>query len=139
MIEIRKLQEGDLEYAIEHALEKDQKLVGFRYDLIDGYAALLEGKILMVGGILPIWDGVGEAWAFITEEVKDNLIESYKCGRQIFDMLVKEKKLRRVTASTMSDFPQGQNLLEHLGFEYEGCLRQHSVEGVDMYIYGKIL
>ena len=139
MISVRKIQEGDLEYAMEHAIEDGIKIAGFNYSLIDGYTALVDGKIIMVGGVLPIWEGVGEAWAFVTHDVKDNLIEAYRCGREMFDMVIKEKHLRRVTASALADFTQGQNMLEHLGFEYEGCLRQHSTEGIDMYIYGKLL
>ena len=139
MISVRKIQEGDLEYALEHAIENDTKIAGFNYSLIDGYTALVNDKIIMVGGILPIWEGVGEAWAFITHDAKDNLIESYRCIRDMFDTMIKEKHLRRVQASALADFSQGQNMLEHLGFEYEGCLRQHSTEGIDMYIYGKLL
>ncbi len=139
MIKVRKIQEGDLEYAIEHAIEKELKMVDFRYDLIDGYTALVDDKIIMVGGIMPIWEGVGEAWAFITEDAKNNLIKSYRCVRDMFNKLIEEKQWRRVTASCLSDFRQGQNMLEHLGFVYEGCLRQHSQEGIDMYIYGKLI
>ena len=43
MIEIRKVQNGDLEYAMDHAIENEPKMEGFVYDLIDGYTALLDG------------------------------------------------------------------------------------------------
>ncbi|KKN70120.1 hypothetical protein LCGC14_0434450 [marine sediment metagenome] len=139
MIEIRKIQEGDLEYAMERAIENEPKMEDFNYDLIDGYTALLDGKILMVGGVMMKWEGVGEVWAFMTEDVRDNLIESYRCLHEMFDVLIKEKQLRRVEASSRADFLPGQNMLEHLGFEYEGCKRKHSRDGTDVYIYGKIL
>lgn len=139
MIEVRKLQNGDLEYAIDHAIENEPKIKGFMYDLIDGYTALIDGKIIMVGGILPIWDGVGEVWAYITEDVRKNLIESYRCLSDMFDVLIKEKQLRRVEAHSRADFPAGQNMLEHLGFKYEGCKEQHTRDGIDVYMYGKIL
>ncbi len=139
MIEIRKIQEGDLEYAMDRAIENEPKMEDFAYDLIDGYTALLDGRIMMVGGIMMKWEGVGEAWAFMTEDVRNNLIESYRCLTEMFDVLIKEKQLRRVEASARADFLPGQNMLEHLGFEYEGCKKQHSRDGIDVFIYGKIL
>lgn len=139
MIEIRKIQKGDLEYAMERAIENEPKMEGFMYDLIDGYTALIDGKIIMVGGIMMKWEGVGEAWAFITEDVRNNLIGPYKCLRKMLDVLIKEKQLRRVEASARADFLPGQNMLKHLGFEYEGCLRKGSRDEIDIYIYGKLL
>lgn len=139
MIEIRKLQEGDIEYARRNPLEEAVKgYPDFPVPKENCYTGLVDGKIIGVYGVTVLWEGVGELWLILTKDVLNFKVETYKRLKQCVEELIGNCNLRRTQAVVRTDFPQAIKMMEHLGFEREGLLIDYCPDKCDVYMYAKI-
>ncbi len=137
MIKIRPLQDGDIMLANESAIECGAKV--YNHEKVEGYTVVDGNKILMVGGVIIMWEGVGEAWLIMTKHSLSCVKDSYRYIRDVMNIIIREQKLRRIQARARADFEKGQKMLKHLGFKYEGCAREQAPDRTDMYMYGKLI
>lgn len=102
-----------------------------------GYAFMERGEIYAIGGILPVWEGVGEIWLIPTRLAKTkpvSLARHIKLG--LLDM-EKSLELRRLQAVVRCGFDRGHDLVKFLGFQSEGVMRKYGPDGEDYERYAK--
>jgi len=91
-----------------------------------------ENRIIACGGIINIWNGVGEAWS-----VSSTIAARYpkfilSTARQFIAGCT---EYHRIQAIVIDGFIRAEKLLAHLGFECEGKLRKYSETGQDYKIF----
>ena len=102
---------------------------------IGGTAAIEDGVVLGIAGIMPKWEGSGVAWAWlakgwrkharaITEEIKRTLAES---------------EVKRIETAVRVDFSAGHRWAKMLGFELEvSAARKWGPDGETYSIYSMV-
>lgn len=99
-----------------------------------------DGNILLgIAGFWELWDGVGEGWLILTPEGRERPFVTYREIRKRFYQAASELGLRRIQATVRADFEQGCQLVERLGLEVEGLLREYGADGADHWVYARIL
>ena len=139
MIEIRPLERGDIEKVKSDPLEKAVKDYP---DLIAPsdycHTALWDGEVVGVGGVIIYWEGVGEVWILLSPKIRKFPIQMVRCIRKMYEKHSTDRSFRRLQCVVSIDFPQGQKMVESLGFEKEGLLRKYLPEGTDAWMYSII-
>lgn len=138
MITIRECQDGDMAIVRENALEEAVKGYPDLKPSPPCKTGLVDGRIVGLGGITILWDGVGEGWLILTKDVLTRKVESYRCIYRLMLKLIEENKLRRIQAHVRTDFRQAIKMIEALGFEREGLLREFCPDKCDVYMYARI-
>lgn len=144
MIKIRKLQDGDIEYVrinpLEEAVKNYPKLVP---DPKTSYTVLWDDKIVAVGGIAMLWEGVGELWMILTKDSKRNGIYglvAFDVIRKKIDEIIEEYNIYRAQAPVRVDFYQAIKMMEALNFKNEtpNGMKNYCPDGCDVYMYAKV-
>jgi hypothetical protein len=138
MIEIRPATQVDLEHCRQNPLEDATK--DYPHLDLNGYAltGLIDGKIAGVGGVVVLWEGVGQGWFILTKDVLNYKVEIVLLLHKVFDKAIEDCKLWRAEAAIRCDFPRAIALIEHLGFTREGCMRKYFPDKTDAFIYAKV-
>ena len=142
MIEIRKLQDGDLEYVRANPFEEAVKTYPRIPIAPDSYTCIFDGEIVAVGGIIDYWEDVGEVWLILTKQARKEGIFgliAFTAIEKKMNELITEHKLRRVQAEVRADFPQAIKMIEAFGFEYEGTKRKYTPDKCDMRMYARLI
>jgi len=142
MLEIRKLQDGDLEYVRANPYEDAVKVYPKFPPSPDSWTCVFDGEIVAVGGIVDYWSGVGEMWLMLTKQARKHDIFgliAFGAIEKKMNELVKSHKLRRVEASVRADFPKAIKFIKALGFQYEGRKRKYTPDGKDLFIYARLI
>ena len=103
------------------------------------FTALIDGKIIAVGGAVIYWQGVGEAWIIISENVNEYKSQMAFCIRSIMDRLISELKLRRLQAVVRCDFDRAIALVDAMGFVCEGKMEKYLSDGSSAWLYAKLI
>lgn len=142
MIEIRQLQDGDIEYVKANPLEEVVKdYPNMPIDPETSYTALWDGKIVGVGGISMMWRGVGELWLILTKDSNRkgaHGIVAFDAIRKKIDKIIKENNVVRAQATARLDFPKGVSMLVALGLKNEGRMEKYTPDGCDVYRFARI-
>jgi hypothetical protein len=102
-----------------------------------GIAFMDNGKILAVGGVVPLWDGVGEAWLIPTKNMAGYEIPISRAFRINLDRAFTDLKMRRVQAAVKVGFERAHRLVQFLGMEEEGMMKKYGPDGADYVRYAK--
>jgi len=91
-----------------------------------------ENRIIACGGIINIWNGVGEAWS-----VSSTIAVRYpkfilSTARQFIAGCT---EYHRIQAIVIAGFIRAAKFLAHLGFQHEGDLRKYSETGQDYKLF----
>jgi len=100
-------------------------------------AGLYNGVLLGCGGVVEFWPGCGEGWIAMSRNCMEYSIPAFYCVKKITDGFMTDLKLKRLQATARVDFPKAKYLLEALGFECEGIMKNYLPDGADAYIYAK--
>lgn len=141
MITIRDLQNGDLDYVRENPLEGAVKNYPKMFPTPPAFTALFEGNIVGVGGMIILWDGVGEMWLMLTADCKREGafgMIAFEAIKKKVDELIKEYKMKRVQCTVRIDFPKAKRMVEALGFRQEGIMLRYCPDGCDVWRYARI-
>lgn len=104
------------------------------------YARTMEvdGDVAACYGITPLWNGVGMAWAFISDRAREHgPALSFSVAKGLFHM-EHLAHFHRIEASVRCDFDVASSWLERLGFEYEGVGRRRDPDGSDHLLYARV-
>ena len=105
------------------------------------FTAIFKDEIVAVGGIVIHWPGMAEVWMIITNHCnKNGLYGIVTLGaiREKMEELIKDNNIIRAQATVRIDFPVAKKMIEFLGFQQEGLLRQYCPDRCDAYRYAKI-
>lgn len=94
----------------------------------DSYAAVMDGRVVACVGVLPIWQGRGDAWAIIARDIGPKGMHAlhYEVRKRLQNV-----NLRRIEAACDAAFLQAHRWLYLLGFKYEGPLAKYTPDGRD--------
>jgi len=126
---------------LEPTIESHPKRAEWAQDhssLGPAYTGIKDGKIIGCGGIMMLWEGVGEGWANFSPEIQQCPKSLFYCMKKGLDILWDAYDIVRVQAMTRADFPQANRLLEHLGFVQESRLRKFWWDQTDAFMYAKV-
>ncbi len=141
MIEIRDIQKGDIEYIRQNPLEEAVK----SYPVLptpdsNSFTGLWNGDRVGVGGVVILWEGVGELWLILSKDFKGlGKVAALVAIQDKIEEIIKENNLRRIQAAVRTDFPQAVKMIEYFGFEREGLLKQYCPDKGDVYVYARII
>lgn len=98
---------------------------------------MLEGRIIFMGGFIKMWPGVCEAWMIPTKHFAKHKGIAFKGILHFIEIFADSMKIHRMQAICFGD-ELHSNFLDHLGFKFEGTLKNYSDEKEDHYIYGRV-
>ncbi len=103
----------------------------------DSYSlsASLDGDILLLVGVLPLWEGVGEIWTIFPQNAKELFRRNPRNILKVTKKYLNLLPFRRLQTVVRSDFKVGVKFVEHLGFQREGLLKQYGSDKKDYYRY----
>ena len=102
------------------------------------FTLMNETSIVGIGGIALLWKGVGEAWAVPSVAVKQHPLAFHRAVKMMLNMIQDNKKLHRVQAAVLEDFPKGHKWIKSLGFKREGKMRAYGPNGENYIRYARI-
>lgn len=132
---IIELQEKDQWLAKEYLQQWAQlhSLVGRGYSVIDE-----EGKLVAVGGVDMLWDGVGEMWSLFGARSVSVKIALHKMVRTQIRLLIAELALYRLQAVVLATDPVAVRYIETLGFVREALLKAYFPYRQDGIMYARL-
>lgn len=141
-MEFRKTIQEDLDYVRENPFEGSMKNYPYLQAPSENcYTAIFENMIVGVGGLNILWEGVAEAWLILTANCKkDDLygIIALNAIREKMEELIETNNVRRVHATTRTDFPQAIKMIESFGFERECLSKEYFPDKSDAYRYARV-
>jgi hypothetical protein len=105
------------------------------------YTLFADGKIVGSAGVVLMNKKSGEAWMVLSSLFYNYKKEFFRAVRDKLEDIIKDKGLVRVQAMVVTDFPEAEHWLRHLGFENETPnprgARRVGPNGEDMYLYAR--
>ena len=137
-MEIRDSIQSDLDFARINPIETDVK--DYPQLNLVGYAktGLIGNRIIGLGGVIPMWEGVGEFWIILTKESQLHKVETFKCIYRIVEEAIIDLHLVRAQAIVDCDFDRANKMVETLGFILEGRLEKYLPNSKDAFIYKRM-
>ncbi len=123
---------ADSKYTLRNWIERMEKK-DRAFTLIDN------GHLVAAGGIIPIWDGMGEAWLIPSDVMPGYRLQVIKIVRKRIDEIIDSDNLRRLQATVRADYDVATRFVEFLGFKREGLMRNYGPGGADHYMYSRII
>lgn len=144
-MEFRKATQEDLDFVRENPFEGVLK--GYPYLKIPDencITAIWEGRIVGIGGLSVIWEGVGWLWLMLTADCKKDGLDgiiALSAIRDKIDELLKTNNIKRAQATVRTDFLQAIKMIEFLGFKNEtpNGMKSYCPDGAKSYLYSRIL
>ncbi len=84
------------------------------------YTALEDGVPIGCAGIIPLWKGVGEAWACLTPAIMKKPMFLHRTVKKMLKHLQEKGRFHRIQCGVLLDFKVGSNWAMRLGFISEG-------------------
>lgn len=98
------------------------------------------GRILGCAGVVPLWPGVAQAWAVLSDAALGEPVSLTRAVDRELRGIAESLCLRRIQATVAENHHDGARWLAFLGFEIEGLLVNYGPHGVgDYWMYGKVL
>ena len=142
MIEIRQLQDGDMEYVKANPLEGAVKdYPDMPIDPKTSYTALWDGKIVGVGGAAMLWESNWEFWLILSKDSNRagaHGLVAFDAIRKKIDEIIEDNNIVRAQATARLDNPKAIDMLIWLGFENEGRLRKYTPDRCDVFRFARI-
>lgn len=142
MIKIRPITQEDLEFVRLNPFEGAVKT----YPHLpapdsNSYTIIFENEIVAVGGMVILWEGVGELWLMLTKNSRKHeiygLIALSAIEKKINE-LIETNRVWRAQAVIRTDFPQAIKMIEAFGFTREGLLHKYCPDKMDVFMYARI-
>lgn len=100
-------------------------------------ALLYKGEPMLVGGILPVWEGRGQVWCMFSEKSKYHAVAVFRHLKRF--TTENFQKFYRIEVCVPYDFEYGKRRVEMLGFELD-CARakKYLPGGGDAAVYSAV-
>jgi RimJ/RimL family protein N-acetyltransferase len=136
----RQMLPGDIDRIMVQERQLHSMLMAgddYKEELIDHTLVCvgeMDGKIMIICGLTPIWEGRAVAWALISRHAPKHML---RITRRIQQFL-KDAPFRRIEAQSDVNFEQAHKWLEILGFRQEGFARGFYPDGGDAYLWSRL-
>ncbi len=97
-----------------------------------------EGKIIGIGGIVLLWQGVGSGWVLTSELLLKHKIWFHRTIRDILELTEMARNLHRIESVILKEHVVSMKWAERLGFKQEGLLRKYNSQKQDHWLYARI-
>lgn len=99
------------------------------------YTALLDGKPIGAAGLVHMWEGRAQAWAFLTNIGPKHFLKAHNSVKQFLDACY----VKRVEMTCDTEFPAAHRWARALGFHMEiECMKHYSPDGRNSSLYVRI-
>jgi len=107
----------------------DIKEVAKMYNILGpSFMGFINGKLMGMGGIYKVFEGIGQAWLFLNK-LESHTKDSFKGIKEYMAKIIKEKDYKKVQIYCMKDNFKINNLAQHLGF--------HKITDLSLYELGE--
>ena len=103
-----------------------------------GYTFIINNQIIFSAGVFLLGWNRGEAWVLASTLFKKYPKACFKSILYKLEEIIFNEKLKRVQATVIPGYAEGQRLLEHLGFELEGLLKSFGPRNEDLLMFGRV-
>lgn len=103
------------------------------------FTAVADGRVLVVGGVVPYTMHTGYGWTFVSKYAEQYGISVFRVVKQQLEAMMRHLKLHRVETANLLDAERHRRWCRLLGFEEEGVLRKYDEEGRDYIRMAKIM
>lgn len=93
-----------------------------------------DGEIIAISGVIPIWQGRAQAWAFISEDAGEHMYHIHKAVRSF----LRKSYFTRIEATVDIGFEEGVRWMKLLGFELEGYMKAYKPDGSDALLFARV-
>jgi hypothetical protein len=83
------------------------------------YTMIIDDAVVMCAGVVIQGGGVGEAWMVLSELFYQYKKECFRVVRDKLDEIILGNELKRVQSLILTDFPEAERWVIHLGFKYD--------------------
>lgn len=88
-------------------------------------------------GVVPIWNGVAQAWLIASDECRAKPVYMTKMAHHLFDIAEISERLHRMQITVKTSDKRAEKWALHLGFVLEGVMRKYGPDGSDHYIMAR--
>ena len=135
---LQTIQAQNTELSLEYIDQISQVYKRFAHV---GFSAIHNGIVYGCGGVLRRWEGVGEAWTYISETAINNKRAMVWITRQIqahLDGLLEDEYFHRIECNVASNHPTGIKWAERFGFTNEGLMASYGADKSDWFRFAKV-
>lgn len=101
------------------------------------FTAIATGHLVAAAGIIPLWEGVGEAWFLGASRLGKHQRSVLRLVRKGLVRVADEQGLWRVQAVMRSDWPELARWARFLGMKHEGTMRKYGANKLDYERYAR--
>ena len=99
------------------------------------YTAMIDGKAIGAAGIIHMWQGRAQAWAFLTNIGPRHFLKAHNSVKQFLNACY----VQRIEMTCDTDFPAAHRWAKSLGFHMEAeRMKHYSPDGRDCSLYVRI-
>ena len=96
---------------------KDIKHIAEYYSTLGmSFIGYIDGSIIGVGGVFPLWKNWGSCWLFLNKDARRYKVSIFKSISSKLDELIKVYNIEILTVQCIDDSMEAHRLLNHLGF-----------------------
>lgn len=90
-------------------------------------------RLIAVGGIIQLWNGVGMAWAIVDKNIPSECVKKTAIlFKKWFHKMAEHYGFHRIQADVKSDnFEKGHKFVKFLGFKHEGKMTAYGSDKED--------
>ena len=121
MIEILPFDKELLKNFVYNGVEREitgeqiLPIIEFYANLGTVYIGVIDGKVLGVGGVYPLWKNAGSAFLFLNKEAINYKKSIFKVLVQYTNELIKKYEIKTLMVECIDNI-QARTLITHLGF-----------------------
>ena len=137
-VSTRPMTTDDLPAVLPYAAtDVDRTCITWRLEMLGPNTVfLIEGQLAAAGGFQLHHAGVGEPWLVVAPQGRRYFRQLYRAIVRWLAEQIEQQGIHRLQAITRFDDVKAVCLLVHLGFTYEGTLRQFGPDLADWTCYG---
>uniref|UniRef100_A0A6M3K8Z4 N-acetyltransferase domain-containing protein n=1 Tax=viral metagenome TaxID=1070528 RepID=A0A6M3K8Z4_9ZZZZ len=116
---------------VYNGLEKDilgsdiLPMAEFYSNLGGVYIGLVDERVIGLGGIFKLWQGIGGCFLFLNKEAQGYKKSVFKAIKEYLADLIEKYDIKILSAECMDGINEAENLIKHLGFTKERELKIH--------------
>jgi hypothetical protein len=102
------------------------------------FTLLFNNQPILSGGIVPLWDGVGEGWILSSKRIFNHKIQSAISVKKRLDLICENNNIWRLQTAVKEEFKTGKRFAEWLGLKSEGLMQMYGPDKTNYYRMAKI-